>query len=346
MRRKSFLTFATLIIVLFMGANLASALDPIPVESGFHGFIRPGVGYLNYKSNMVASFLGFDLSEKKTNSRTDTPSSESTGIVLVPFSLQYTFASTRTQLFLGTDLTDLIRFDYTQQAGVKQEIGRFGLLQGGVLFSSIPAKVWKDPYLIDQNRKDTNRTSNGARLVWDRIFGVELQAQYTYRKIDVSSEKSGESVATLTDSDRKLLERDGDRHMGEVLYRFRFADKHTLAPTIRYTNDDRDGDAMASDGFDFQLTYAYLSKPIIFTANAAIGQADYDQKNPIYDKTRDDDRYGLQGNLYYQNPWGWSLFGSNPMSFYGGAAYAYSDSNIDFYDQEAIMITGGVFFKW
>ncbi len=343
MRRKSFLTFAALIIVLLMGANLASALDPIPVESGFSGFVRPGVGYLRYKSNMVASFLGFDLSDKKTNSLTDTPSSESTGIALVPFSLQYTFASTRTQLFLGTDLTDLIRFDYTQQAGVKQEIGRFGLLQGGVLFSSIPAKVWKDPYVVDQNRRDTNRTSNGARLVWDRIFGIELQAQYTYRKIDVNSEDSGEFLG-LSSRKQDLLDRNGDRHMGEVLYRFRFADKHTLAPTIRYTNDDRDGDAMASDGFDFQLTYAYLSKPIVFTANASIGQADYDQKNPIYDKTQDDDRYGLQGNLYYQNPWGWSLFGSNPMSFYAGAAYAYTDSNIDFYDQEAIMVKKAVNF--
>jgi opacity protein-like surface antigen len=345
MRRKSFLTFATLIIVLLMGANLASAVDPIPVESGFSGFIRPGAGYLSYKSNMVASFLGFDLSEKKTNSLTDTPDSESTGIVLVPFSLQYTFASTRTQLFLGTDLTDLIRFDYTQQVGVKQEIGRFGLLQGGILFSSIPAKVWKDPYVVDQNRKDTDRTSNGARLVWDRIFGSELQAQYTYRKIDIDSEKSGDFLG-LSSSERSRLKRDGDRHLAEVLYRFRFADKHTLAPTIVYTRDDRDGDAMASDAFDFQLTYAYLSRPIVFTANATIGQADYDKKNPIYDKTQDDDRYGIQGSLYYENPWGWSLFGSKPMSFFVGAAYAYTNSNIDFYDQEATMFTGGVFFKW
>ena len=45
MRRKSFLIFAILIIALLMGANLASAVDPIPVESGFSGFIRPGVGY-------------------------------------------------------------------------------------------------------------------------------------------------------------------------------------------------------------------------------------------------------------------------------------------------------------
>jgi hypothetical protein len=54
---------------------------------------------MNYKSNMVASFLGFDLSEKKTDSLDDSPDSQSSGLVLVPFSLEYTFASTRTQLF-------------------------------------------------------------------------------------------------------------------------------------------------------------------------------------------------------------------------------------------------------
>ena len=186
MKKTNLLTIAVLALILLLGANLATALDPIPTESGFSGFIRPGVGYLNFKSNMVASFLGFDLSEKKTNSLDDSPDSESTGIVLVPFSLQYTFASTRTQLFLGTDLTDLIRFDYAQQLGVKQEIGNLGILQGGILFSSIPAKVWKDPYVVDKNRKDTNRTSNGMRLAWDRIGGSHLQLQYTYRKIDVS----------------------------------------------------------------------------------------------------------------------------------------------------------------
>jgi hypothetical protein len=345
MKRPIYLTLATLIILLLSGINPASALDPIPAESGFSGFIRPGVGYMRYKTNMVASFLGYDLSKEKTDSLTDKPDSQSNGIALVPFSLEYTFASTRTQLFLGTDLTDLIRFDYTQQFGVKQEVGRFGLLQGGFLFSGIPAKVWKDPYLVDEDRDDTKRTSNGGRLTWDRIFGSQLQARYTYRKIDVDSEKSGESLG-LSSSDRDLLDRDGDRHVAEALYRFRLAERHTLAPTIIYTHDDRDGDAMASDAWDFQLVYAYLGNPIVFTGNVFYGKADYDKKNPIFDKSQDDDRYGIQGALYYKNPWDWRLFGSNPMSFFVGAAYAYTDSNIDFYDQEAILATGGVFFKW
>ncbi len=286
---------------------------------------------------------------KKTTRWTIRPTSESTGIALVPFSLQYTFASTRTQLFLGTDLTDLVRFNYAQQLGVKQEIGRFGLLQGGILFSGIPAKVWKDPYLVDQNRDETSRTSNGGRLAWDRIFGSNFQLQYTYRNIDISSEKSGDSLVSasdLTSSEKDRLDRNGDRHIGEVLYRFNFANRHRLTPAFIYTRDDLDGDAMASDAYSFQLTYGYLSDPFVITLNGLIGAADYDKKNPIYDKTQDDDNYGLQGQLLYKNPWGWTLFGSNPMHFYVEAAYAYTDSNIDFYDQEAILATGGVFFKW
>jgi hypothetical protein len=260
--------------------------------------------------------------------------------------LAYTFASTRTQLFLGTDLTDLIRFDYTQQFGVKQEIGNLGILQGGILFSGIPAKVWRDPYLVGQDRKDTDRKSNGVRLAWDRIFGSQFQLQYTYRKIDIDSERSGESISSLTSSKRDRLDRNGDRHVGEVVYRFRFAKKHTLSPAFVYTYNDRDGGAMKNDAYDFQLTYFYRGDIFAFTGNASIGQADYDDRNPIFEKKQDDDRYGVQGTLYYENPWDWSLFGSDPMNFFVTAVFAESDSNIDFYDQEAVMVTGGVFFKW
>jgi hypothetical protein len=182
-------------------------------------------------------------------------------------------------------------------------------------------------------------------LTWDRIFGSQFQLQYTYRKIDISSEKSGDFLG-LSNDDKKLLERDGDRHIGDVAYRFNFAKRHTLAPAFIYTKDDLDGDAMKSDVYDFQLTYAYLGDTFSFTGNAFIGWADYDEKNPIYDKKQDDDRYGIQGTLYYKNPWNWSLFGSNPMNFYVGAAFADTDSNIDFYDQEAFLTTAGVFFKW
>ena len=350
MKKSGFITVAAIAIFLLLGATWASALDPIPQDSGFSGFIRPGVGYLKYKSNMVASIQGFDLSKETNDSLDDSPDSETTALVTLPFTLAYTFASTRTQLFFGTDLTDLIRFDMSQQIGVKQGIGSLGLLQGGFLFSGMPAKVWEDPYLTGQDRDDTKRKSTGARLVWDRIFGSFFQVQYTYRNVDIDTERSGDSlVGTLiTSSERQLLERDSDRHSVDLSYRFNFAKSHILAPAFIYTYDDRDGKAMRNDDYALQLTYAFLERgnPFSFTGNAYIGQADYDKKNPIYDKTQEDDNYGIQGTVYYENPWGWSLFGSRPMNFFVGGAYAKTDANIDFYDQEAIMGSVGVFFKW
>jgi hypothetical protein len=349
MKRAGLIVIAVLVTVFLAGADMATAIEPLPQESGFSGFIRPGVGYLNYKSNMVASFLGYDLSDRSIDSLNDSPDSQSNGIVLVPFSLEYTFASTRTQVFLGTDLTDLVRFDFAQQFGVKQGIGNLGIVQGGLLFSGVPAEVWKDPYVVNQRRNKTNRDSTGARLIWDRILGSNLQLQYTYRNIDISSEKSGESLLAsgdLTSQDLKLLKRDGDRHAGEILYRFDIAKKHRLTPAFIYTYDNRDGDAMKNDAYDFQLTYGYRGDPFTFTGNVFIGQADYDKRNPIYNKKQDDDRYGIQGALYYRNPWDWRLFGSNPMNFFVSGAYARTNANIDFYDQEATMATVGVFFKW
>ena len=276
MKKRCGVTVWTLSILLFLAVTSASALDPIPQESGFSGFIRPGVGYLKYKSNMVASIQGFDLSEEKIDSYTDSPDSETTPLVTLPFTLAYTFASSRTQVFFGTDLTDLIRFDMSQQLGVKQGIGNFGILQGGFLFSGMPAKVWKDPYLADADRDDTKRKSTGARLTWDRIFGSWFQVQYTYRNVDIDSEKSGNSIGSLTSSDRKLLERDSDRSTVDIAYRFNFAKHHNLGPAFIYTHDDRDGKAMKNDAYDFQLTYTYLNRnnPFSFTGNAYIGQAD------------------------------------------------------------------------
>jgi hypothetical protein len=34
------------------------------------------------------------------------------------------------------------------------------------------------------------------------------------------------------------------------------------------------------------------------------------------------------------------------MNFYLSGAYVFIDSNIDFYEQEAILAMGGVMFKW
>jgi len=343
MLRKSVMAAASA-IALLVGANMALGLDPIPQQSGFSGFIQPGVGYMSIESNTVAKVLSFELSEKKIDSLDDEPDSKSTVVATIPYKIAYTFAGTRTQVFLGTELGDLLSFDTAQQLGVKQEFGSLGVFQAGLLFSGT-TRVWKDPYVTGQNRDDTSRGNMGGQLVWDKIFGSNLELEYSLRKVDIGSEKSGEFLG-LTNSEQDRLDRNGTVHRLSAGYAFKFGGKHTLTPQITLFSEDLDGEAMANTGADFQLTYFYDGDPISLALNGYVGQADFDKSNPIYDKTRDDDRYGASATVYYKNPWGWSLFGSEPMRFFVTGAYYAVDSNIDFYNQEAVLGLAGVAFRW
>jgi opacity protein-like surface antigen len=344
MLKKNFFA-AALAIVLLVGANVVFALDPIPKQPGFSGYVQPGLGYLNIKSNMVAKVLSFDLSDKKINSLNDEPDSESTALFSLPFKLAYTFAGGRTQVFLGTEVGDLLSFDTAQQLAIKQDVGALGVMQAGLLFSGA-TRVWKDPYVTNQNRDDTDRRNMGAQFTWDKMFGSNLELEYSIRKIDIGSEKSGDSILTLTNSDRDRLDRNGVVHKVSAAYQFKLSEKHRLTPEIALSYDDLDGEAMTNTGVDLKLNYSYFGDPVTLVLNGSIGAAEYDKSNPIYGKTRDDDRYGVSATVYYKNPWGWALLGSEPMQFFVTGAYSLTDSNIDFYNQEAVLGMGGVAFRW
>jgi Protein of unknown function (DUF2860) len=344
MRLKGSFPALVLSLVLVIAGSPALALDPIPQQSGFSGYIQPGLGGLSIKSNMVAKVLSFDLSDKKINSLNDEPDSQSTMLFTMPFKLAYTFAGSRTQVFLGTEVVDLLSFDISQQLGVKQEAGFLGVFQAGLLFSGA-TRVWKDPYLTGQNRDDTARQNVGAQFVWDKIFSSNLELKYAVRSVDIGSEKSGQSLG-LTNAQQDRLDRNGTTHSATAGYAFKFGGNQKLTPQINFSYEDLDGEAMANTGVDLQLTYVYDGDPVTLVLNGYVGQADYDKSNPVFDKTRNDDLYGAAATVYYKNPWGWSLFGSEPMQFFVTGAYYTVDSNIDFYNQEAILGMGGIAFRW
>jgi len=344
MRLKRGLAATVFSLALIVAGSPASALDPISNQSGFSVYIQPGLGYLNIKSNTVAKVLSFDLSDQKISDLNDEPDSQSTVLFTVPFKLAYTFAGTRTEVFLGTDVGDLLSFDTAQQLGVKQGVGSLGVFQAGLLFSG-NVRVWKDPYVTGQNRDDTDRRNVGGQLVWDKIFGSDLELEYSLRKVDIGSEKSGQFLG-LTNSEQDRLDRNGTVHSLSAGYGIKFGGNHRLTPQITLSYADLDGEAMANTGVDLQLRYIYDGDPITLVLNGYVGQADYDKSNPVFGKTRDDDSYGVTATVYYKNPWGWALFGSEPMKFFVTGAYTAVDSNIDFYNQEAVLGMAGIAFRW
>ena len=219
-----------------------------------------------------------------------------------------------------------------------------GVFQAGLLYSGA-TRVWKDPYVTGQNRDDTSRVSVGGQLTWDKVFGSNLELEYSIRNVDIGKEQSGEFLG-LTNSQQDRLDRNGVVHQASAAYTFKFGDKHKLIPEVTLRYEDLEGEAMANTGGGVKLTYMYLGDPITLVLNGSVGAADYDKSNPIYGKTRNDDSYGGSATVYYKNPWGWKLFGSEPMQFFVTGAFYAIDSNIDFYDQEAVLGMAGIAFRW
>jgi len=336
---KIFLAF-----VLTIWGSAAFAIEPIPKESGSSGFVNIGGAYLDVKSNMVAGNSLADISKDSISSISDSPDYESDVIPLFSFEFRHTFADSRTQIYLGNLLEDLLRFDMSAAAGVRQEMADSSIVGASFVFSTLPTEVWEDPYVANQPRRETDRSSKGLRLTWANILATDFEAEYTWRKIQIDDELSGTLGGLgLTAAERALLDREGNHHKAELFYTWKFdGDKQYFVPGFEYHKFDLDGDAMANDRFGVQLTYGYKGDQFSVVANGSYLSADYDTTNPIYNKEREDDIYGASLTGFWHRPFGtpegWNLVAS------GG--YYEVESDIDFYDSEASLFSLSVLYRF
>jgi len=343
---RIFIILLALNVSGFFFATPGLSMQPMPKESGISGFINLGAGGISAESNMIAGNDLGDIGKKRIDSLTDSPDSKSDVIPVLNGELAYTFASTRTQLFLGNSLEDFIRFETATLAGVRQELPDNSLLEISYVFSAIPTEVWADPYVVDRNRSKTDRTASGLRLKYDKILGSDFEILFTWRSIELDDELSGLTQLVqrgdLTAAQTKLLDREGDSYQFEVLYPFRFEnDKHVIAPAFNYTRLDLDGGAMANDRYQGQLTYFYTGEIFNVAANLFYAYADYDETNPIYLKKRNDNNYGGTLSVFYKN-----LFDVERLSLVGTVAGFKSDANIDFYDTTIGFFSLSVLYRF
>ncbi|WP_211827982.1 DUF2860 family protein [Kistimonas asteriae] len=330
---------------LTLSASLgAYALGPMPDESGFSGFVGFGLGNTTLKSNIVAgTAMGdigndriYDLGSAKSESKT---SGFFNGEV------QYTWADSKTQVFAGNSLENWLRYDFSSELGVRRQYDGIGEFSVSYLFSSVPTKVWKDPYKTDGKRKDTDRTSSGARVGWGNIMGSNFQVRLSTRKVEIDNEQSGEeSSLSLTPAQQRMLSREGDIRSAEVLYRHSLGNGHFFIPSVQYTRYDLDGKAMAADEYIVQLSHAWGNKQWQTVTNLVYGQNKHDKANPIAEfggKTQEDDIYGASFSVFYSEPFGWKNWRAM-----GSLAAFRASSNIDFYDTNITSVSAGLLYHF
>ena len=331
-------------VLLFAGIVLpvsaAKAAMGIPDESGFSGFINLGLGGLGIKSNVMAETgLGLvDLGDDTIDELNNSPDRQNGVLPVFNFEATYTFADSRTQVYVGNLLEDFVRFDMNAAIGVRQEIGDAGLLGVNLLASSIPTEVWKDPFLVGQRRKQTERNSEGFRVQWSDIYGSGLELRYTARDVEIDDERSGLSL-DLTDTELGLLVRDGDHNRFDVRYEYTSEDgRHIVTPGLAYIDHDREGKAVSSDGYGLDLNYMYVYQPRLrFVVNAGYSRLDSDAVHPVYGVKDDTTRLGLALAAFYAQP-----FGMEGWVLNVSAAAFEDDHEIRFYDTTVRLLTVGM----
>jgi hypothetical protein len=335
----------TLLALLTIGvAPMAMAIEPIPATPGWRGFVVVGGGYADLKSNTVAGNNLIDIGQPVISSVAQRPRSDDTFHPVVTGEINYTFNG-GWQAFFGTSLEDAVTLDGATQLGARKDLGSAGILQGGVLFSGIPTQVWEDPYAEGVQREETDRDSTGLRLQWDRILGTALQLTLSYRDISIDTERSGFGVGSIPcdATCQSLLVRDGDQYHFDASYLFRLGDgqRHLVRPMVRYTTDDREGDAISGDSYRLQLSYIFLGQGYTVASNVAYGGATQDERNPIFGRKMDSTRVAVDTTLFYRLP-----TDSGRWQAVGSVLWGEDDSDVDFHDSEITSVSLGVMYRF
>jgi hypothetical protein len=194
-------------------------------------------------------------------------------------------------------------------------------------------------------REETNRDSTGLRLQWDRVLGSALQLTFSYRDIAIDKERSGEGVTSVTCAAdcQDQLRRDGDQMNFDASYLFRLGEgqRHLLRPLVRYSMDDRDGEAISSDGYRLQLSYVFLGSGYTVASNVAYGSSRFDERNPIFGARTDSDGVAIDTTLFYRLP-----IESGRWQAVGSVLWAEADSDVAFHDNEVFMVSVGAMYRF
>lgn len=320
-------------LTLLVANNAYADLGTLPNESGWSGFLLGGVNTISYKSN----FYSGDDSKERIDGRGNADRASSVG-PLLNADIRYTFADTRTQVFLGNLIQDAIRFDFTQQLGIRQEMSNKGIVAGSVVFNAMPIEQWSDPFAVSVERQSTDIKSKGVRFAWDKIWGSNFYSSLTTRNIEVDDERSGSQFDAAT---MAKLDRNGKMHAMDLSYQWHISPGQLLEPAFIFRQADLDGSAQSYKSNGLQLTYAKRASQWSFVSNVYLGQTKYDDANPIFNQNADSDELAVTGTFFWHR-----LFGFAPLSATLTAGYAKSDSKISFYDTESTMFSTGLLYNF
>ncbi len=312
--------------------SIPAARGNAEIWNGFSGYIQPMVGVASVKS---ASSVGDD------NARIDAldqeGKSETIIVPMLEWNAGYGFAEERARIWAGSSE------DTASEGGGLLELGASYTLGDGsrILLAYTPpvlnGDVWEDPFLVGRNRVETDMTSQGIRVGVESVFGLPLSLSYNYTIEDIDQDRAGTSLSSLSAGDRERLKRSGKNHQADIRYDIDLGHGFALQPGVNFTRGEADGAANRFDQYGCAIALGYTLNKASFSVATVVGRSEYDERHPVFGKTREDDIYGLNLGMNYRAP-----FNVESLSLVLYTVFSRRDSNIKFYDERVLMSGFGV----
>ena len=315
-----------------------AVVEEIPLESGFSGNVALGITALQYENNMVAGIDSINVTDEGIDNLND-PESTSSGLPIIGLDLKYTFAKYRVQMYAGSALSDILRFDFATRFGVRKQFSEVGIIDISYL-STFGVNVWEDPYNVGVDRKKTSRENSGLGLRWQRIMNSSFTIDLHFRDIAIDNEQSGLTNG-LTTNEQDALNREGKQDMIEVIYEHKLNDNNIIEPALIYTDYKLDGTAMKHKRYEGQLSHYYIGETFIIVSNLVIGAIRYDENNPIFNKKNGGTIFGIGSNVIYQKP-----FNQDNWQAFAGFAFYKGNADIDFYSTRGELLNLGMIYNF
>jgi Protein of unknown function (DUF2860) len=208
--------------------------------------------------------------------------------------------------------------------GASYEVGKAGILDTGVFFTPFE-KAWKNPYITGVDREETDTTKYGFRVGLNRIMGTGFRAQLVYLNDDVDDDDIGGVMPELA--------RDGAVYSLNLNYSYYIGKNLELRPRVSIRNGDYDGEANSFMKYKIDFEARYKTGQWMIIPRVSFSHSDFEETNPIFDKTRKNDSYGANLMATYMAPFNWEKWSATCL-----LALSKGDSNIDFYDTEAMTL--------
>ncbi len=186
--------------------------------------------------------------------------------------------------------------------------------------------VWENPFIIDQNREDTDVDIYVFDVSMKRIAGSSFNINYSFETVDVDNDVLGDHYSEL--------KRDGFIHSLSIGYTFMPGVNNIIVPRLKYAITDFDGKSNNFSRYSGGIDYVKPMKNIVCTLSISVSNDKHHKTHPIpeFNKKRNDVTLENVAIVTWMNPMGYNDYFINL-----GGIFIEKESNINFFDSTTYL---------